>query len=279
MSADNPTSWAEWAALNLPQRLGNTGLSSQFAGICFTLVQDTAFQAFSEALLARCQDEPTSPDDELPYLGQEAGLPQYATEANTAFRSRLDEKWSVWAQAASQAGIVDQLQQAGFPNGVVLPTIVFNLAGGGDNGVTDITSPYYSPEYANTGIPLYPASSGWWSQFAVLMILGAPIGSGAQGRSKLISDDQLQAMQLIVNKFKPANWVCREIVIEYLPTSGSVVWDQLSFDATTGVSSYRWDYDTSPITWGASSTLPVGDIVEHFAVSNTWRWRPIFPQG
>lgn len=273
MSVQNPTSWTEWASLNLPQRLGNSGLSSQFAGICLTLVQDAAFQAFSEALLARCQDEPTSPDDELPYLGQEAGLPQYATEANAAFRSRLDSKWSVWSQAASQSGIVNQLLQAGFPNGTVVPTIVFNLPGGGDNGVTDPTSPYYSPEYAGTGIPLYPASNTWWSQFAVLLQLGAPIGSGAQGRSQLISNDQLQAMQLIVNKFKPANWACREIVIEYLPTSGSVVWDQLNA-AGTG---YLYDYDTSAITWGAGSgSLPGGDVVEHFAVSNTWRWRPMF---
>jgi hypothetical protein len=238
-----------------------------------------------EATLARSQNYPTSPDDELPYLGQEAGLPQYVLEANTSFRQRLTDKWDVWKEAASQGGIIDQIAEAGFDAVGVIPFIYFDLPGGGDDGVTDPTAPGYSPEYTQTGIPTYPSSmggSGWWSQFAlILVMISGSIGTGGgnnttgptANQGQLIGADQLLSLQLIVNKFKPANWACREIVAMYLPTSGTVVYDQLDDDGN-----YVYDYNTSPIQWGGSDSPPSPDVVEHYPALNLWRWRPYFPQ-
>lgn len=279
--SDVPKTWQDWAAGSLPKRMSTNTLASQLVGLALIAPLDVQWQALSEAVFAYRQDQPTSPDDALPYIGQEAGLPQYATEPNDAFRRRLDAKWDIWRTAGLEECILGQLEQAGFNDSGFTPFIIYDLPGGGDNGVTDPSAPGYSPEYAGTQIPQYPASTDWWSQFALVVSCTSPLGTGApltfdaDGNpltfSRLLSADQLLAIRLIVAKFKPATWVARELVVQYLPTSGSVVWDQLNPDGT-----YAHSWDDGTITWAASGSLPGGDVVEHMSLQNSWRWRPIF---
>lgn len=263
MTIDIPADFTQFCLQTFPNRLVNEGLSGQFGGLCVVVPQSIVWQALSEAVLARSQNQPTSPDDELPELGQECGFNQYPIEQNDAFRVRLTNKWNIAPTMASQIGITDQLQIAGFPTGSVTPTFLFNLPGGGGN----------TGDYLNTGIPYYQPSSVWYSQFCLVMFFAQSVGSGAEGRSALIDDDQLLTIRLIVAKWKPIDWACREIILisGSSPVTGS--WDSIN---PSGSYLYEWD-GSGPqgIDWTASGSVGI----ERYAANNSYSWRPLYPSA
>lgn len=288
-----PGDWVAWALANLPQRMSNRTLAAQLVGLCFIMPQDATYQAMDEAILSRSQDSDTSPDDVLPVLAQESGLPFYQGQTAQSFRQSLDDKWQIWAKAATQGGLADQLKVVD-ENHDYLPFIFFPLAGGGDyllGKPYDPSLTIISSSYAGTGIPQYPNSYFWPTQFAVVIELSASIGTGASttppqelgqtfgsNQGQLISQQQLNDFGVCINKFKPINWVCRELIVTCLNFSGSVVWSQLGPATTPTSASFANDWgDTgNVITWGNS--VPIGALVEHYAITNLYAHTPLVAQ-
>lgn len=217
-----PQNWTQWSIQNLPSWCGNdSGPFSTLVGLCLILQADQLSYGVDAASLARLVDQPLSPDDILPFLGIESGLPQYFGETNSAYRTRLRTRWSQWADACDGSSVVDELSYAlGFSPQFVSCHLDLNVPGGGG---------YF-------GIPIYPQSKLWPFGFIVSIVLSGPIGSGAEGRSVLINDQQLSTIRYVVNARKPADWRAFEIVISTSPIApeaydtGAAYDSGLSFD-------------------------------------------------
>jgi len=224
-----PINWTEWASVALPNRLGETGLWANFIGLGFILPADTVSQARVEAVLARSQNEATSPTDILGFLAQEAGLDVYPGESFDALRSRIKNKWDTWSKCALAATIITELKYFITTQGSTADVnIVYNpVIGSGGH-----------PEW---NIPMWPADVNWWSQMIVTIDLTLAIGSLAESRSVLLSNTQLNIIQSIIKKFQPADFAVREIIIRQglaLPTGcwddPTMTWDSGTWDPSSG---------------------------------------------
>jgi hypothetical protein len=182
----------EWAKGELGARLLSGGV-----GVMFDALADQQTRAVCSGLIA----SPSSPDDVLPLVGRERGdLWRMPGESAASYRSRLINATSAWDYAGADKAIVDQLALAGFPGA----TIVSPLDRVGPHGEP---APYYSQFWVAFPLDtllahqvfLNPPTWGediwgffWW-------------GSGA------LSPDDARLFLAIVNKFKPADHVCRGI--------------------------------------------------------------------
>jgi hypothetical protein len=214
-----------WAKTSLPFRLGNEGLWANFFGGAFLLPADTVSQARVEAILARCQNEDISPDDILGLLAQEAGLEVYPGETPTALRERINEKWGFWAGSGLDPTIISEIQY-------------FVTTQGSSAAVNIWFNPIPSGGHPEWNIQNWPADPSWWSQIIVTVDLAAAIGSGAESRSVLVDDTQLNIIQSLIRKLQPADFVVREIVLRQGLSSPSGVWDDPTLSWDPGV---NWD--------------------------------------
>jgi len=74
--------------------------------------------AFPEAAIAavKCRWPTTCPEDALAAIGFERLMSQFPVELVSAFRTRLQQAWSLWPLAGTKVGIITALNLLGFPN-------------------------------------------------------------------------------------------------------------------------------------------------------------------
>ena len=180
--------------------------SSAWFGVLCGLTGDLLAEGMSLALKLAWIDHEESPDDVLPLIGSERGMPRYPGESVTSYRARLQDAWNAYTFAGAEQTIVSQFEHAGYPG----TEIQFDAAADGPNGEA---APY-------------------WSQFWVYFpyTSGHPVtGDGATWNSFNWGDGTLYGLSVtvgfyqlihgIVRKWKPTRWICRGFIFELADTS------------------------------------------------------------
>jgi hypothetical protein len=180
--------------------------SSVWFGVLCSLHGDQIADGMSLALKLAWIAEPDSPDDVLPLIASERGMPRYPGETAAQHRSRLRDAWNAYKFAGSEGTIVAQFAHAGYPG----TEITFDAAALGPNGEP---APYWSQFWVH-----FPFSSGHpvtgngptWGSFTY--------GDGTiYGVGVTIAFYQL--IHGIVRKWKPTRWICRGFTFELADTS------------------------------------------------------------
>jgi hypothetical protein len=177
------------------------GIGGGWFGVLHSLTGDLLAEGMSLALRLAWLREAESPDDVLPLVGLERGMPRYPGETPAQYRARLLDAWNAYRFAGAEQTIVSQFAHAGYP-GV---QIVFNAAALGPNGEA---APYWSQFWVH-----FPLSSGHpvtgagptWNSFnygdGTVYGLGVTVGF-------------YQLIHGIVGKWKPVRWICRGFTFE-----------------------------------------------------------------
>lgn len=180
--------------------------SGAWFGVLCGLTGDLLAEGMGLALRLAWISDRESPDDVLPLIGSERGMPRYAGETPAQYRARLQDAWTAYTFAGAEQTIVSQFAHAGYP-GV---EIVFDAAALGPNGEA---APYWSQFWVH-----FPFSSGHpvtgdgpaWGGFVY--------GDGTiYGLDVTIGFYQL--IHGIVGKWKPTRWICRGFTFELADTS------------------------------------------------------------
>lgn len=144
------------------------------------LLGDALLEGSAAAWLAPRLQRRESPDDALPFAGQERLMPAYPGESFSSHRSRLLDAWNTWSTSGAAAGIVAAAEAAGFVGAQV---------------------------YRFNEWPLRNAAGGW-SQFWVFLPAGSHPYAGA------VPSTVESFWRGLIRTFKPATWVCPEVVVE-----------------------------------------------------------------
>ena len=126
--------------------------------------------------------------DALRPIGQEQSMPQYPIEDWLTYRNRLREPWATWEIAGTERGVIEQLAAAGVPNGQIFR-----------NGLSSFRVFYAAGDHSVTGQPL---------------VGGFTVGDGTFIGPIGISPETIRAIPGLINHWKPANWVCTDVVFE-----------------------------------------------------------------
>lgn len=181
-------------------------LSGGLFGVLASLTGDLNADGLSNALKLAWLADPASPDDVLPLVGSERGMPRYPGETAAQYRARLLDAWNAYKFAGSEGTIVQQFAHAGYPG----TEIQFDAAALGPNGEA---APYWSQFWV-----YFPYSSGHpvtgdgpqWGAFnygdGTVYGLGVTVGF-------------YQLIHGIVGKWKPVRWICRGFIFELADTS------------------------------------------------------------
>ncbi len=181
-------------------------LSAGWFGVLHGLTGDLIADGMSIAARMAWLRDPVSPDDVLPLVGAERGMPRYPGETVTQYRARLLDAWNAYSFAGSEGTIVAQFAHAGYPG----TEITFDAAALGPNGEA---APYWSQFWVH-----FPFSSGHpvtsdgplWGSFTwgdgSVYGLGVDVGF-------------YQLIHGIVRKWKPSRWICRGFTFELADTS------------------------------------------------------------
>jgi hypothetical protein len=181
-------------------------LASRWFGITCALTGDLLADGLSIALrLAWLADE-ESPDDVLPLVGAERGMPRYPGETPDQYRARLLDAWNAYKFAGSEGTIVAQFAHAGYPG----TEIVFNAAALGPNGEA---APYWSQFWVHfpfsSDHPVTGDGPTWGSfNYGDGTVYGLDVTVGFY-----------QLIHGIVRKWKPSRWICRGFTFELADTS------------------------------------------------------------
>lgn len=181
-------------------------LSAGFFGVLHGYTGDALADGLTIAARTFMLKDPASPDDVLPLIGDERGMPRYPVETPAQYRARLIAAWQAYKFAGSEGTIIAQFAAANFP-GV---TITFDAAALGPNGEA---APYWSQFWVS-----FPYSSGHpvtshgtnWGAFnygdGTVYGLGVTVGFYA-------------LIHGIVRKWKPSRWICRGFKFELADAS------------------------------------------------------------
>ncbi len=180
-------------------------LSAGFFGVLAGLTGDLIAQGMSVAVRMPLLRDSESPDDVLPLIGDERGIPHYSAESLASYRARLIGAWDAYANIG-ESTIPAQFAAAGYP-GV---TITFDAAALGPNGEA---APYWSQFWV-----YFPYSSGHpvtsqgplWGAFNYGD--GTIYGIG-------VSVAFYQLIHGIARKWKPTRWICRGFIFQLADTS------------------------------------------------------------
>lgn len=175
------------------------------------ITADTISIALSQAISApMLHIGGKQPVDALPLLGWERNMPRYPIETHQQYRTRLHGAWVAWGLAGSETAIESQLTAAGYADAEVyeprrVHSDTLEEHGDWDREPANYWSQFwvffpkgthgFGPAYA-VGSPGLFVGSGW--------IVGA---SG--------SYDEVQLVRGIVNKWRPAHVICRELLFEF----------------------------------------------------------------
>lgn len=181
-------------------------LSSGWFGVLCGFTGDQATDGLSLALRLAWIADSESPDDVLPLIGSERGMPRYPGETADEYRARLQDAWNAYTFAGAEQTIVSQFEHADYPG----TEIQFDAAALGPNGEA---APYWSQFWVH-----FPYSSGHpvtatgptWGGFnygdGTIYGLGVTVGF-------------YQLIHGIVGKWKPTRWICRGFTFELADTS------------------------------------------------------------
>jgi hypothetical protein len=158
-----------------------------------------------------------SPDDALPLFAAERRLPRYVAESVTSHRERLHNAWEIYKYAGSDETLLEQLEAAGYGNGVIVTASEWPTVSG-PNGEL----PYWSQFWIFFPIGSHPVTSP-----------GPEIGSFIVGDGTTIGPEgitsaQIKELRAIVRKWKPSRWICRQVIFQitgWTVGDGSVVGD------------------------------------------------------
>lgn len=181
-------------------------LSAGFFGVLHGLTGDQLSDGMSLAARMGWIKDPASPDDVLPLLGEERGMPRYPVETSAQYRARLTDAWNAYKFAGAEQTIVSQFAKAGYP-GV---TVTFNAAALGPNGEA---APYWSQFWVyfpySSGHPVTGAGTNWGAfNYGDGTVYGLNVSVGFY-----------QLVHGIVRKWKPSRWICRGFVFQLVDTS------------------------------------------------------------
>lgn len=170
-------------------------LSAGFFGVLHGLTGDLNAQGMSIAARMPLLKDSLSPDDVLPLIGDERGMPRYPSESIASYRKRLVAAWQAYS-TVGEPTIPAQFAAAGYPGA----TIIFDPAALGPNGEA---APYWSQFWIyfpySSGHPV-TAQGPLWGAFNY--------GDGTiYGLGVTVAFYQL--IHGIVRKWKPARWICR----------------------------------------------------------------------
>lgn len=180
-------------------------LSAGFFGVLHGLTGDMLADGMSLAARMALLKDPASPDDVLPLIGDERGMPRYPIETPTQYRAQLVAAWDTYG-AIGEPTIPAQFARAGFPGA----TITFDAAATGPRGEA---APYWSQFWV-----YFPYSSGH-----TVTGHGKNWGAFNFGDGTLYgADATVEFYQLIhgvVRKWKPSKWICRGFIFQLADTS------------------------------------------------------------
>lgn len=203
-------------------------LASGFFGVLVGIVADTHQEAATLACRMHLLDDPQSPDDILPLIGEDRRLGRYYLETADQHRARLIDAWNIYAKGASEVSINEQLRAAGFG-----PTN--RSPAWGEDGIIWGTDGYYWNDLG-TYIEYRPSESGprgepapYFSQFWVIFqpgfhpVIGPPIPWGTFTWGDTYdgvwgplgySPDFKRTVSGIIRKWKGSRWICRGLVFK-----------------------------------------------------------------
>lgn len=178
-----------WDELSTNVLRGHFG--RRLAGV-FSLFADTFMEAVTQSVRVHwVADNP--PPDAVALAGAELSIERYATDTDETYHARVLRAWEDWEFAGAESAIIAQLAVAGFPGAQIV-----RWSGGGS-----------------------------WSEFLVffpegthsVISEGPQIGSFTVGDGTVIGPEgitpaQLATIRRIVKAWRPARWVCAEIVWE-----------------------------------------------------------------
>lgn len=204
----------DYVASVLPRPFA-AALSSGWFGILHGATGDQLAQGMSDAVRMPWLLDPKSPDDVLPMVGNERGIPRYPGESVASYRNRLVGAWGAYTFAGAALSIEEQLAAYGFPG-----KIIFMPARTGPFGEP---APYWSQFWIDFPTGTHPVTSEGppWDSF------NWDDGSdwGPVGYTREFAN----TLHAIVEKWKPAQWICRGFLFEF----GTAVWDGFAWDDGT----------------------------------------------
>lgn len=157
------------------------------------LLWDSLSQATLDAWLAPMLERSVGPAyDALTPIGEEQQMPQYPGEDWLTYRNRLRDPWGTWDDAGTPNIIIEQLEAAGLPGAQW-----FRWTENGSR--TEFAIWYGAGTHPVTGSPTVGAFT---------------IGDGTILGPEGLTQDQIRAYKDLINHWKPALWVCTNVIFE-----------------------------------------------------------------
>lgn len=192
----------------LPYRY-KRGFSGALTLFTFGITSDLIRQIQDDSLFFQFIEHPNSPSDYLRIAGEQFGIIRYIGDTDDSFRERLKQRWTIVPKYGQEESLKEAIRINLDPDGTkgVTVNILFDF---GANG-----SPVSPPKPGGFDIPTYPASSAHKSQFIVSVNATTQLAlpGQTQNLSNVISDIQLETIRNIIKQTKPAQFICREIII------------------------------------------------------------------
>jgi hypothetical protein len=215
MSDNKDFPWYDHFEKMLPYRM-KAGYSGAWNLYIKAMIAQTLEQLIAESFLFRQTKHPNSPDDALNVVGSENGLIRGSSESDDDYRNRINTRDGILPYYGQEDTLLSTLNSLGYSG---LTYSIINDLPGRDGSL-------YSPK-TNEEIVGYASSVSHPSQFIVYVEATTILGSETE--SDIVTDEQLNTIRAIIRKMKPAQWVCREVVIVYpgtlLAYDGSEVYD------------------------------------------------------
>lgn len=167
------------------------------------LLSDVVNTGAFEARVAPWVLMPTSPEDALPLVGSERGLPRLAGETATAYRVRLVDAWNIYKAIGSVAVLTSQFESMGLSD-IEIKT---NASANWDwDGQTD--------NWSRMWIVIKGHPWTWEGSWRSESTWGEP---GTLGITA--SEAEVASLQDIVRRFRAAHDICLWIIIVIDPGS------------------------------------------------------------
>lgn len=174
-----------------------------------------------------------APTDALGKLSSERGLFQGATESTAAFRTRLQQAFSVWAWAGTATGLLRALYYAGYPNTALITAQGYaHQLDGSQNVVT-----------TSVGGP-YTLGTGFWNGFSVLFFQGWP--SSWSGVPPGNASDEVNFLRALVNQWRPGHGLLESMQVIAAPNLPVWGWPTSQLWGSGGL---VWGNATATVTW------------------------------